>query len=208
MCVVFAQFLAKPHGCWLGGRWFTLRATRNRAAIAPQAPRNFGGLAPRLRHRSRIHQRLERVHIDQAGDLRVRLIGAHFVGQLIDVLATRSFAMRHHVFELDQALQMHAQLRVAPRDGLAQRTPAEAHVDALEDVAHALGAHVLVGQLQEPACLRRQLIQAAAEHVVGNAVGQRDVGQRHLDVLDALPKSQQQFVSRMLETVLAQAAAR
>ena len=93
--------------------------------------------------------------------------------------------MRVQVLQLDQARLVQLELGVAPGYGLAQGAPAEVQLAAPELLPAALGADVLVHQLEQAPRLRRQLVQAAPEHVVRDAVGQRDVGELHLDVLDA-----------------------
>lgn len=95
--------------------------------------------------------------------------------------------MRDEVFQLDQAGQVQLELRVAQLDRLAQGAAAEAHIGALDALALALGRDMPVDQLQQAPRLRRQFVEAAAEHIMGDAVGEFDVGQRDFDVLDDLP---------------------
>ena len=94
--------------------------------------------------------------------------------------------MRQDVFEIDQALQVQTQLRIAPGNRLAQSAAAKAEVTALDLLAFALGRDMAVDQFQQAPRLRRQFIETATEHVMGNAVGESNVIERDFDVLNEL----------------------
>lgn len=171
----------KPRGRWLGSRCVGPTAGRPSTDHAPTGGRPRI-VCPRPRAVVGMAQRFD---VGQPGEAQRTIGVADVVDQLV-VEAAGFRAMSDEVFEFDQARQVQLQLRVTPVDRLAQRAPAEAHVSALERVAHALGAHVPVDQHQQAPCLRRQFVEAAPEHVVRDRVRMRDVIERRLDVLDAL----------------------
>lgn len=104
---------------------------------------------------------------------------------VLEALATHA-AMRDEVFQLVQARQVHARLRVTPAGPRAHVAPREAHLRLLDGLRLGLVAHMLDHTGQESPRLRRQLIQAAAQHLVRDGVGLADVLGRRLDVRDGL----------------------
>ena len=79
----------------------------------------------------------------------------HHVGQFVDEFPARTFALGRDIFELDEALQVHTQLRVAPVDRLAQGAAAKEEIGACHRLPFTLGHHIAVDQFQQPPRLRR-----------------------------------------------------
>jgi hypothetical protein len=93
-------------------------------------------------------------------------------------------AVREHVFQLGQPVQMDFQLRVTPAGKVAQVAPREAYVAALDLFRRALRRDHFFDEGQEPPRLRRHFIEGAPEHFVREAVRRRDVVERGLDVVE------------------------
>lgn len=74
-----------------------------------------------------------------------------------------------------QASEVDFELRVAPAERLAQRSAGEAHAFSPRRLLGRPLAHVAVYRPQQAPRARRQLIEGAAEHGVGEAIGERDV---------------------------------
>ena len=90
--------------------------------------------------------------------------------------------MDEQVFQLGEAAQVDLQLRITPARVLAHRAATKAVLrtgDVLRTAVLLDHAH---HQTQELAGLRRQLIERAAQDLVGELVGKCDVCEGHLDV--------------------------
>src|SRR5207237_10024516 len=94
--------------------------------------------------------------------------------------------MHEEIFQLGEAREVDLQLRIAPAGVLAHGTTAKAVRCARHLLRTALLFDHLADQSQEPACLRWQLIERAAEDLVGEAVGECDVIEGHLDLSQGL----------------------
>ena len=81
-------------------------------------------------------------------------------------------------------MQMDFELRIAPAGRFAHVAAREAVIGSRHLLPLALGCNHRVDRQQQPARLRRQLVERAAQHFMRKPVGHGDVGQRNLDVLD------------------------
>ena len=84
-----------------------------------------------------------------------------------------------------QPLEMLPHLRIAPAALVKQLTAAKAEAALLDLLLLTLGRHPAVHHLEQPARLRRQLVQRPAEGLRGQAVRHGDVIERRLDVVDS-----------------------
>ena len=94
--------------------------------------------------------------------------------------------MTEHIFQRHQALQVHTQLRIPPAKSLAQDSAAKTIVTTPESLALAFSSHMLIHQAQQPPRLRRQLIQAAPQHLMRYCVGELNVAKLNFNVFDDL----------------------
>src|SRR5690606_6353746 len=117
---------------------------------------------------------------------RAAILAAPVVGKLVDVALPLLAAMDEHVLELGEPREMHLELCVAHADLLAYLATAEAVVRPRDREPVARGAHQRVELHEQRARLRRQLVEAPAEHLVADAVRELDVVARDLEVLEAL----------------------
>ncbi len=94
--------------------------------------------------------------------------------------------MYQQVFQLGEPREVDLQLRVAPAGVLAHLAAAKAVVSSPDLSSRALLLDHVHHQREQPACLRRQLIERVAEHFMRQLVGERDVLQCRLQVAEGL----------------------
>jgi hypothetical protein len=125
--------------------------------------------------------------VDQSAQRGLSVLARSVVEQLVDEALTSPSPMRQHVFKLDELVQVRSDLEVRPSRVLADLPPGEPVFVPLEQQPLALSRDHLVEQRQQPPGLGSEFVQRAPQHLVGQTVGDLDVRERHLDVLDFTP---------------------
>ncbi len=92
--------------------------------------------------------------------------------------------VHEEVFQLDQSSQMELELRVAPAREFPHVTPGEAVIDPANAVFFASLSDQVVEEIEKTPGLGRQFIQRSSQKVRGQFVGELDVVEADLDVLD------------------------
>lgn len=108
------------------------------------------------------------------------------VDELVDQRLTATATVDEHVLELDQALEVLADLKGAPAAALGELAAGEAILRPLEPLLLAVVTHHAIELVEETSRLRRQLVEAVAEDLAGETVGELDVRELDLEDLDRL----------------------
>src|SRR5262249_430703 len=128
----------------------------------------------------------ELLDIDEAGQEGPAILPLAIVEKLVDEALTAAAAVHEDVFERDELVEVRPHLEVRPAGGDADVTAAKEEAVALDLLPPAgLVDHRVEGH-EKPPRLRRQLVQAAAEDLVRETIGDRDVVERDLDVRQGL----------------------
>jgi hypothetical protein len=127
---------------------------------------------------------VEAFDIEEAGEEGLALLALAVPEQLVDEALAGAAAVDEHVLERGELFEMRAHGEVRPARVLAHLAPREAHVRAVQALRLGALGHQAVEEAEKAPRLRRQLVERAAEHLVRQAVGRRDVVARHLDVAD------------------------
>jgi hypothetical protein len=143
---------------------------------------NLVGLGEQARSRTDVFQPLD---IDQAGEHRAR---SRFLveRELVDECSTAASAMREEQLHVDEPVDVPASHRAAPSCRCEDRSTRQPHVATCEAVLRCLLIDERRQHREHLARLRRQLIERAAKDLSAQLVGEADVVERGLDVLERL----------------------
>lgn len=158
----------------------TPRWPRIGPVLGPRWGRVVGG------HPREVGRRSQGFRLNQAHQMRRVGLGIAIKDQLIDKALATPTDMRQQMIQLHQPLQVDAYLGITDAGGLAHLAPGQAHGTTVDALHLRLAGHLLTDHPQHPAGLWRQFIQAAAQHLVGQAIGAGNVPRRHLDVAEHL----------------------
>jgi hypothetical protein len=128
----------------------------------------------------------KRIYIEQADHLRAAVIRIAVEGQLIHEAAAEPAAMHDEVIQLDQAFQVQAQRGIGDATQRPNILAAEPHVLRVHRLHPGTLVPVRHQDTEQAPRLRRHFIERAPQHVMRQAIGQRDIVERDLDILDHL----------------------